>query len=140
MTGYPTIKFYKNGFNKEEGVKYRGNRDILSMEKLIVEELGLEISDNKLTISESDNAVIEDGLHILSSASFSSVVYQGDTFIQFFAPWCSQCQRLARSWEDLARSYEKDEQVKIAEMDCILYPDICKDQGVKGFPSLLYFR
>ena len=139
VTGYPTLKFYKNGFERAEGVKYQGNRDIASLEKFIKEKLGLEIADDKLA-DESDQAVVEDGLYILSSASFGSVIGQGDTFIQFYAPWCGQCQRMARTWEDLARSFEKDDQVKIGELDCIQYPDICREQEVKGYPTLLYFR
>ena len=140
VTGFPTIKFYKSGFEREEGVKYQGTRDINNLEKFITEQLGLEISEDVHANTDSDQAVVEDGLYTLSSASFSGVVEQGDTFVEFYAPWNAQCQRLARIWDDLAKSLEKDEQVKIGELDCIQYPDICKRQGVKGYPSLLYFR
>ena len=40
VTGYPTLKFFKNGAEKEDGVKYRGNRDLASLEKFIKEKLG----------------------------------------------------------------------------------------------------
>jgi thiol-disulfide isomerase/thioredoxin len=139
VTGFPTIQFYKNGFEREEGVKYQGNRDIKHLEKFCSEQLGLENSDVNHG-DDSDEAVVEDGLYTLTSTSFDSVVDQGDTFIEFYAPWSAQCQRLARIWDDLAKSFEKDEQVKIAEVDCIQYPDICRRQEVKGYPSLLYFR
>jgi thioredoxin domain-containing protein 5 len=89
---------------------------------------------------DSDEAVVEDGLYTLTSTSFDSVLDQGDTFVKFYAPWSAQCQRLARIWDDLAKSFETDEQVKIAEVHCIQYPDICRRQEVKGYPSLLYFR
>lgn len=140
VTGFPTVKFYKNGFEREEGVKYQGNRDIKHLEQFLSEQLGLDNSDVNHADTDSDEAVVEDGLYTLTSASFDSVVGQGDTFIEFYAPWSAQCQRLARIWDDLAKSFEKDEQVKIAEVDCIQYPDICRRQGVKGYPSLHYFR
>ena len=34
--------FFKSGFEKEDGVKYRGNRDMKSLEKYIQEQLGNE--------------------------------------------------------------------------------------------------
>ena len=40
VTGYPTLKFFKNGAEKEDGVKYHGNRDLASLEKFIKEKLG----------------------------------------------------------------------------------------------------
>ena len=36
---------------------------------------------------ESSEAVVENGLYILSAASFAKTVEAGDTFIKFYAPW-----------------------------------------------------
>ena len=36
-----------------------------------------------------------------------SIVGDGDTFIQFYTPWCGHCPILARTWEERARSYFK---------------------------------
>jgi len=140
VTGYPTLKFFKNGAEKDDGVKYRGNRDAAALEKFIAEKLGNEIPDEKPATPESGEPVVENGLYILGSASFSAVVGKGDTFIKFYAPWCGHCQKLAPAWDELAKSYEKDEQVKIAKVDCTQHQAVCQEHEIRGYPTLAYFR
>ena len=53
VTGYPTLKFFKNGAEKEDGVKYRGNRDAAALEKFIAEKLGHEVPEEKPAAPES---------------------------------------------------------------------------------------
>jgi len=67
-------------------------------------------------------------------------VAKGDTFIKFYAPWCGHCQKLAPAWEELAKAFEKDEQVKIAKVDCTQHQSVCQEHEIKGYPTLAYFR
>lgn len=141
VTGYPTLKFFKNGAEKDDGVKYRGNRDLASLEKFIAEKLGNEIPEEAAAkATESAEAKVEAGLYILSEASFPATVAKGDTFIKFYAPWCGHCQKLAPAWEELAKAFEKDEQVKIAKVDCTQHQSVCQEYEIKGYPTLAYFR
>jgi len=141
VTGYPTLKFFKDGFEKEDGVKYRGARDAAALEKFIAEQLGKEVpEEEKPEAAASKEAVVENGLHILSTASFAPTVAKGDTFIKFYAPWCGHCQKLAPAWEELAKAFEKDEQVKVAKVDCTQHQAVCQEHEVKGYPTLAYFR
>ena len=87
VTGYPTLKFFKNGAEKEDGVKYRGNRDLASLEKFIKEKLGVEVEDEKPAAGGDTEAKVEAGLHVLSEGSFAGTVASGDTFVKFSAPW-----------------------------------------------------
>ena len=67
VTGYPTLKFFKSGAEKEDGVKYRGNRDAASLTKFILEKLGAEPeAEEKADKAEADKATVENGLHILT--------------------------------------------------------------------------
>merc|ERR550517_1011286 len=66
VTGYPTLKFFKSGAEKEDGVKYRGGRDLDSLQKFINEKLGAEVAEEKPAAAEADKAKVEAGLHILS--------------------------------------------------------------------------
>ena len=69
-------------------MKYRGNRDLASLEKFIAEKLGNEIPEEAAAkATESAEAKVEAGLYILSEASFPATVAKGDTFIKFYAPW-----------------------------------------------------
>jgi len=140
VTGYPTLKFFKSGFEKDDGVKYRGNRDMAALEKFIAEKLGNEAVEEASKAEESSEAVVNEGLTILTSASFKNTIAKGDTFIKFYAPWCGHCIKLAPTWDQLAKTFEKDENVKIAKIDCTEHQSVCQDNDVKGYPTLAYFR
>lgn len=140
VTGYPTLKFFKNGAEKDDGVKYRGNRDLASLEKFINEKLGNEVPDEKPAETASAEAKVENGLHILTEGSFAKSVGAGDTFIKFYAPWCGHCQKLAPVWDELAKKFESDSKVKIAKVDCTQHQSVCQEQEVRGYPTLSYFR
>jgi len=140
VTGYPTLKFFKNGAEKDDGVKYRGQRDLASLEKFINEKLGNEVADEKPAEAASAEATVEAGLHILTEASFAKSVASGDTFIKFYAPWCGHCQKLAPTWDELAKKFEKDAVVKVAKVDCTQHQSVCQEHEVRGYPTLAYFR
>ena len=140
VTGYPTLKFFKSGAEKEDGVKYRGGRDLDSLQKFINEKLGAEVAEEKPAAAEADKAKVEAGLHILSEGSFAGAVASGDTFIKFYAPWCGHCQKLAPVWDELAKKFESDGKVKIAKLDCTEAQSVCQENEVRGYPTLAYFR
>jgi len=140
VTGYPTLKFFKSGAEKDDGVKYRGNRDAASLEKFIADKLGNEVAEEKPAKPESAEPVVENGLHILTSSSFSDVVGKGDTFVKFYAPWCGHCQKLAPAWDELAANFKSDKQVKVAKVDCTQHQAVCQEHEVRGYPTLGYFR
>eukprot|EP00898_Chlorokybus_atmophyticus_P000319 jgi/Chlat1/1288/Chrsp118S01727 len=64
----------------------------------------------------------------------------GVWFIEFYAPWCGHCQRLAPVWESLARELEG--QVVVARVDCDSNKAIGRrfKASLDGFPTLVLFR
>merc|ERR1719342_840415 len=140
VTGYPTLKFFKNGAEKDDGVKYRGQRDLAALEKFINEKLGNEVADEKPKEAVSEDAKVEAGLTILTEGSFTKTVAEGDTFIKFYAPWCGHCQKLAPTWDELAKKFESEEKVKVAKLDCTQAQSVCQENEVRGYPTLAYFR
>lgn len=134
VTGYPTLKLFSKGI--ESGVKYRGPRDLASLERFIAEQLGTELkAGEQASVPEAVTGLLE-----YTDVTFKSSVLHGRHFIKFYAPWCGHCQRLAPAWESLAKSFEHDRSVKIGKLDCTRYQDICNEYEVKGYPTLLWIE
>lgn len=131
------MKFFKIG--ESESIKFRGTRELASLSNFINEQLGRQASD------ENDDDSVElpvpvQNLFELSDETFSKHVEKGKHFIKFYAPWCGHCQRLAPTWEELAKTYETKSSVSISKIDCTQYRSICQDFEVKGYPTLLWIE
>ncbi|XP_060526994.1 thioredoxin domain-containing protein 5 homolog [Cylas formicarius] len=133
VTGYPTLKFFKVGDN--EGVKFRGTRDMPTLTNFINEQLrqGDEIDGTV-------NIVHESPLKELTGENFDSLTEKGKHFVKFYAPWCGHCQKLAPVWEDLAKAMEFNEEINIAKIDCTIHRQVCNNFDVRGYPTLLWIE
>jgi len=62
-------------------------------------------------------------------------------FIDFYAPWCGHCQRLAPVWDKLHEKHQPQGQVNIGKVDCTSDSGgrLCKAFSVPGYPTILYF-
>ncbi|XP_020274383.1 LOW QUALITY PROTEIN: protein disulfide-isomerase-like [Asparagus officinalis] len=57
--------------------------------------------------------------------------------LEFYAPWCGHCKKLAPILDEVAVSFEKDADVVIAKMDATAN-DIPGDFDVKGYPTMYF--
>ncbi|XP_054158254.1 protein disulfide-isomerase A3-like [Oppia nitens] len=80
----------------------------------------------------------------LSAGDFKSAIGQHDTvLVEFFAPWCGHCKRLAPEYESAATALKNnDPPVPLAKVDCTSDggKDICSEYGVSGYPTLKIFK
>uniref|UniRef100_A0A1L8EID4 Putative thioredoxin/protein disulfide isomerase n=1 Tax=Haematobia irritans TaxID=7368 RepID=A0A1L8EID4_HAEIR len=141
ITGYPTLRFFKLGEN--ESVKFKGTRDMPAITEFINEQLNSENEivhgeDKKKT--DGGDAVTKGKLVELTEDNFAKHISSGNHFVKFYAPWCSHCQRLAPTWEQLAKTVENLQDVSIGKIDCTVYRPICQDFEVKGYPTLLWIE
>ena len=76
----------------------------------------------------------------LTQEDFQKLVTQTQEswFIKFYAPWCHHCQAMAPNWSQMAR--ELQEQLNVGEVNCDVEKRLCKDVGVKAFPTIHFFR
>ncbi|CAG0886167.1 unnamed protein product [Darwinula stevensoni] len=148
VTGYPTLKFL-NGKADDAGVKYRGPRDLASLETWLKEQLdggtpAEEPSEKKEEEKKAEQPQVPEAekqvVNELTIDTFKSFVEKGSHFVKFYAPWCGHCKRLAPTWDELGKVLEYDQSVQISKIDCTAHKPLCQEHEVKGYPTLLWIE
>ena len=59
--------------------------------------------------------------------------------VEFYAPWCGHCQKLAPDWSKAAKQLKPIQGANLGAVDCDVEKDLCSQFGVKGFPTIKSF-
>ncbi|KAG5476637.1 hypothetical protein CUR178_03810 [Leishmania enriettii] len=84
------------------------------------------------------------GVMQLNKDNFDEVVGKGRAvMVEFYAPWCGHCKRLAPEYAALGAAYENSESAKellvIGKVDAVDEKALGKRFGIEGFPTILFF-
>lgn len=81
-----------------------------------------------------------EGIPQASEESFGALV-MGDpspALVEFFAPWCAHCRRLAPTIAELARDYHG--RVRFLQVDATQASDLALRYQVQGVPTMIVFQ
>lgn len=78
---------------------------------------------------------------VLRGSSFNDIVMNNDkdVLVEFYAPWCGHCKKLAPTWDELGAKFAAVDSVVIAKMDSTANEVDVEGLDVKGFPTLYFF-
>lgn len=78
---------------------------------------------------------------VIKGESFADIVLNNsnDVFVEFYAPWCGHCKKLAPIWDELALKYKNVPTLTIAKMDATANEIDVEGVQVRGFPTLYFF-
>jgi len=61
-----------------------------------------------------------------------------DVFVEFYAPWCGHCMKLAPVWDELGQFFSDAPSIVIGKMDATTNTPP-SDLEISGFPTLIFF-
>lgn len=103
-----------------------------------------EYTEGKLSPHRKSEAIPESNdepVKVVVADTLEDIVFKSgkNVFLEFYAPWCGHCQKLAPILDEVAISFGNDADVIIAKLDATAN-DLPDDTfEVKGYPTL-YFR
>ncbi|KAF5202167.1 disulfide-isomerase like 2-2 [Thalictrum thalictroides] len=138
IKGFPTIKVFVPG---KPPVDYQGARDVKPIAEFALQQVKSLLKDRlngKATGGSSEKSEPLASVE-LNSRNFDELVLKSKEIwiVEFFAPWCGHCKKLAPEWKKAANKLKG--QVKLGHVDCDVEKSLMSRFSVQGFPTILVF-
>ncbi|XP_072042131.1 protein disulfide-isomerase A6 homolog [Amphiura filiformis] len=153
VRGFPTIKIF--GLNKKSPQDYQGARTAQGIVDEAMKTAKKVVSDRLSGKGGSSGGSSGGGggggngggkkpgnkadVVELTDANFEELVLNSKEhwLVEFFAPWCGHCQRLAPEWASAAT--ELKGKFNLGALDATEHTVMAGRYGVRGYPTIKYF-
>lgn len=138
IQGFPTIKVFVPG---KPPVDYQGAREAKPIAEFALKQIKTLLKDRlsgKSTEGSSQKSEPSSSVE-LNSQNFDELVIKSKELwiVEFFAPWCGHCKKLAPEWKKAANSLKG--QVKLGHVNCDEEKSLMSRFKVQGFPTIMVF-
>ncbi|MCL7022076.1 hypothetical protein MKW94_007067 [Papaver nudicaule] len=139
IKGFPTIKLFVPG---KPPVDYQGARDVKAITDFALQQVKALVNgrlNGKTSSGGSSKKKEPSASEELNSKNFDDLVTKSKDLwiVEFFAPWCGHCKKLAPEWKKASISLKG--KVKLGHVDCDSDKSLMSRFNVQGFPTILVF-
>jgi len=133
ITGYPTIKYFKNG---KENLKYDKGRTADAIVEFMKSPVPKPTKPPAPEWKDQPSHIFH-----LDEKSFDAFIKEHDALVMFYAPWCGHCNAMKPAYVDAAKLLHDDNANGVlAAVDATKSKDLASKQQVTGYPTLNYYR
>lgn len=80
-------------------------------------------------------------LTLTDSTTDETIASTENILVEFYAPWCGHCKRLAPEYEKAADILaERGSKAKVAKVDATVEKQAASTRQIRGYPTLIFYQ